>query len=434
MKKVTFCLIILLLIAYSYAKDEGLIKAVKEEVNKISASFPSGYQNNIKNIQGTTSVVTDTLKITEIDIIKQKYELPDKVADLMKAIAFSQSTSIKSFDYLFNDNTSKMREFVGALYKSGNVVHFAYIKTEVSGSLLPKYENVSYQDCWWFLFFKFCKTKYRNIQRGYNLAEINVVKAALRAQAYQNINNKIHFFKDDTQLVLTDNQEITSLSNGKKLMIISSTGQLFVGKSSFNDKYLNQVKRYGKLLGPPQNPSKGPFSLVLRNDGNLALVNKLGEVTWTAFTGHRGNAPFRLSVTEEGELYLSDSQWKPLYDSKNWLQKKQFALLQEYRYYSNNGKYYVQVQREGDIILYEQKNGAEKDKIVWNTNEFHTKTGPFILVIEASGNLKVIDKEGKKVWETGKTTKIPGPYSLRVTDDGVLQVLNGRKGIIWSSK
>ena len=50
------------------------------------------------------------------------------------------------------------------------------------------------------------------------------------------------------------------------------------------------------------------------------------------------------------------------------IQKKQFALLQEHRYYSNNGKYYAQVQRQGDILLYKQKNGAEKDEIIWSIN------------------------------------------------------------------
>lgn len=254
MKKITFTLILLFIFGYSYSKNAGLIRVIKEEVQKISASFPSGFENNIKNIQGTTSVVTDTLKVTEIDLIKQKYELPDQVSDLMKGIAYSQSATIKSFDFLLNDNTSQMREYIGALYKENNVVHFAYIKTEVSGSLLPKYQDASYDECSRFLWFKWCNTHHRTVQRGYNMAEINCVKAALRAQAYQNINNKIHYFKDDTQFVLTDNQEITSLNNGKKLIIVSSTGQLFVGKSSFTVNEIKNVKRFGKLLGPPQDP------------------------------------------------------------------------------------------------------------------------------------------------------------------------------------
>ena len=56
MKKITFTLILLFIFGYSYSKNEGLIRVIKEEVQKISTSFPSGFENNIKNIQETTSL------------------------------------------------------------------------------------------------------------------------------------------------------------------------------------------------------------------------------------------------------------------------------------------------------------------------------------------------------------------------------------------
>ena len=108
-------------------------------------------------------------------------------------------------------------------------------------------------------------------------------------------------------------------------------------------------------------------------------------------------------------------------------------MIQDYRYYSDNGKYYVQIQREGDIVLYEEKRGASNDKILWNTEEFDDFTGPFSLVIEDNGNLKTIDGSGKTVWQTKKTTKVPGPHKLKVTDDGKLQVLDGKNGIVWKN-
>lgn len=89
--------------------------------------------------------------------------------------------------------------------------------------------------------------------------------------------------------------------------------------------------------------------------------------------------------------------------------KKQFALLQEHRYYSNNGKYFAQVQRQGDILLYKQKNGAEKDEIIWNINGSLTAKGHFILVIETNGNMKIIDREGKRYGRLEKLQKYLDP-------------------------
>ena len=78
-------------------------------------------------------------------------------------------------------------------------------------------------------------------------------------------------------------------------------------------------------------------------------------------------------------------------------------------------------------------NGRATDKIIWNTDN-NDVAGPFSLVIESNGNMRILDGSWKSIWETGRTTKVPGPHKLKVTNEGALQVLDGRNGIIWKSK
>ena len=425
-------LIIATLLACINTQENGLIEAIKTEAKNVAASYPSNYESLIKNLQGATSMVTDSIKKTELDLLYSKYKLPSQVYDKIKGIAFSTSVAIKAFNVVVNSNSARVEEYIGAGYQQNGIVKFAYIKTIVYGSLVPKYDVVTYKKCKRII-FKFCKKKKRNVQRGNTEYEINQIKQALRAKGYSNLNEKINSINSNTQMILTENQMIASLNGSKKAMLVPQTGQVFAGKSVFSPAYLAQVKNYGKLLGVNR-ANQGPFNLQLKNNGNLVTTNKSGATTWTAYSGGKGTGPYRLSVTDDGELYLSDANWMPLYHSSGkYTYKNQFALIQDYRYYSDNGKYYVQIQREGDIVLYEEKRGASNDKILWNTEEFDDFTGPFSLVIEDNGNLKTIDGSGKTVWQTKKTTKVPGPHKLKVTDDGKLQVLDGKNGIVWKN-
>lgn len=426
-----FCIILVLVC--SSTEQTGLIDAIKKEAQKISATFPPKYTEKIKNLQGSSSMVTDYVETKNIDLLKKKYSLPSDVFKKIQGIAFSKSVTIQSFNVAVTPNSARREEYIGAGYKENGIVKFAYIKSIVYGAIVPQYDSVKRRKCKKILFVKWCKTKTKYIQRGNNAAEIDIIKSALKAQAYTNLNAKINSINSDTQLILTEGQELHSMKNSKKAIIVPSTGQVFVGATGFTPDKIKKASNFGKLLGSVRKSKEGPFNLELKNNGALSVKNKSGGSVWNAFNGNKGTSPYQLIVTDSGDLLLSDSNWTPLYSSNSKYTSKQFVLLEEYRYYSENGKYYVQIQRDGDIMLYQEMNGSSTDKVIWSTDN-NVETGPFALVIESNGNMKILDGNWKSIWETKKTTKVPGPHKLKVTNEGVLQVLDGRNGIIWKSK
>lgn len=424
---------IILALVCSSTEQSGLINAIKEEAKKVSATFPPKYTEKIKNLQGSSSMVTDSVEIKNLDLLNKKYSLPSDVFKKIEGIAFSKSVTVQSFNVVISRNSARMEEYIGAGYKENGLVKFAFIKSIVYGTIVPQFNAVRYKKCRRILFWKRCKWKTRYVQRGNNEVEIGIIKSALKAQAYSNLNAKINSINSNTQLILTEGQELYSMKNGKKAMIVPSTGQVFVGGRGFTPDKIKNAGSYGKLLGSARNAKEGPFNLELQNNGALSVKNKSGGSIWNAFSGNKGTSPYQLIVSDNGNLLLSDSNWTPLYSSDSRYTSRQFVLLEEYRYYSENGKYYVQVQRDGDIILYQEMNGRATDKIIWNTDN-NDVTGPFSLVIESNGNMRILDGSWKSIWETGRTTKVPGPHKLKVTNEGALQVLDGRNGIIWKSK
>ena len=55
-------LIIATLLACINTQENGLIEAIKTEAKNVAASYPSNYESLIKNLQGATSMVTDSIK------------------------------------------------------------------------------------------------------------------------------------------------------------------------------------------------------------------------------------------------------------------------------------------------------------------------------------------------------------------------------------
>lgn len=435
MEKYSLQLIILIALVFNCASQEnGLLKAIKEEVAKLSASYPENYLNTIKNIQGYATMVTDSVDLKDLKRLNIKYNMPEDVYKRIRSLTFIRSANVQTFNVIITKNNAKMEQYIGAGVKDKNIIKFAYFKIVSFGTIIPKYLKIRYQICKTYLFvIKNCQMKTRMVQRGNSLEEINIMKTSLRAYAYNALNTKISSINNTTQLILTEGGEISSMSNSKKAIIIPSTGQIFVGGKGFTGEILDHAENYGQLLGEKQNKEFGPFNLQLSDNGTLSVISGKGDIVYYLSKEVKGLPPYRLSVTDDGYLYLSDTNWMPLMNSDKKLKNKEIILLQDYRFYSENGKYYVQIQRDGDIILYKEKPGEKNDKIIWNTETLSKYQGPFSLVVEKNGNMAIIDGKKESIWATGKTTKVPGPHKLHVSNNGVLQVLNGRKGVIWSS-
>ena len=68
-------LIILVLIQGRTSTENKIVAAIKEEAKKLSASYPQGHEGVIRNIQGSASMVTDSVEVENLIVLQQKYQL-----------------------------------------------------------------------------------------------------------------------------------------------------------------------------------------------------------------------------------------------------------------------------------------------------------------------------------------------------------------------
>ena len=57
--------------------------------------------------------------------------------------------------------------------------------------------------------------------------------------------------------------------------------------------------------------------IVVKEDGNIIIVDYENGVVWESNIRDKGKAPYNTILTEDGIFILVDSKNKPIYDSKN---------------------------------------------------------------------------------------------------------------------
>ena len=57
--------------------------------------------------------------------------------------------------------------------------------------------------------------------------------------------------------------------------------------------------------------------IVVKEDGNIIIVDYQNGVVWENNIRDKGKAPYNTILTEDGIFILVDSKNKPIYDSKN---------------------------------------------------------------------------------------------------------------------
>jgi len=75
------------------------------------------------------------------------------------------------------------------------------------------------------------------------------------------------------------------------------------------------------------------------------------------------------------------------------LQSKQFVLSENSPYYSDDGKYFLQMQRDGNLVIFEKDLITDeiKENKIWESGTKNIGIQPFLLVIEHDGELVIYD-------------------------------------------
>ena len=396
-----------------------------------------------KNPSTRAEFIFDVIKTSNFEEIKKKYQFQDEVMKKFKSIYYSNK--IQGYEKIDISTSS----FYGTLYKVfglakkyNDQVLFAVIKSTTSSSLIPKYQDYEVEYCNQILFIKSCKKGTAKRLRGNTKEELKIIIEGLTLHADMTIQKKLLSLGNDCQIFISDFQNLYSL-NGQRVLSITPDGRVGVGQISSYITYRGDNRKvmwryFGNSLGKDfEYLNHQPFSLQVKDNGNLVIADKNNMITWSANTQNKGIGPFDLIVTGDGDLVLIDSKNKPLFSLRGRYNFTQFVLIEDYRLYSQNGNYFTVIQPNGELCVYKNnKNDGSVEKISGFRPEILVKKksfGPYSVNIDLKGVLSIYDYFLEQdIFKTPLNEKAVSPFNLVVTNEGKLNLVDAKNTILWT--
>jgi len=117
------------------------------------------------------------------------------------------------------------------------------------------------------------------------------------------------------------------------------------------------------------------------------------------------------------------------------LQSKHFVLAENSPYFSEDGKYFLRMQDDGNLVIYETnvKTDLYNDRPVWHSGTYSKGSQPYMLVIENDGEMIIYDEKWNSFWKTETSGKGIQPYNLVLGNDGILKLLDSKGDCLWKT-
>ena len=139
--------------------------------------------------------------------------------------------------------------------------------------------------------------------------------------------------------------------------------------------------------------------------------------------------------TDDGIFILQTQKGFPVWNSENKFKDIDQLIIQDVKYVSKNGKYYVTVKNDGRIITNYNQNGLEGflTEFYDYNSKIQNKYPPFYVIKRKSNSLiQVIDSKNQIFYEVGPFNC--GDCILMCNDKGFLELIDSKGKVYWQNK
>ena len=270
-----------------------------------SRKNPYGYDKLVRNIKSYTDVNMDMFQKNELESICIKYNLPNDVKNQLKALLFASKPNGKKEIKYFNEKSKICTdELLGYAMKEDNIIYFAFIRSITEGEIPYRTKLVRVKVCHRVLFGHSCHYENRNEDDPYTENEYLIVKNALMYISAQSFRQKLKIIRESQTLLGMDRKIISN--NKIYCAIIGNDGIIYIGPNP------NPKINIKKVIGNIQSEANAPYSLQIKENGNIFIINKNNDKVWSSNTSNKGVAPFNLILDDNANLNLIDSDGKIL--------------------------------------------------------------------------------------------------------------------------
>jgi hypothetical protein len=104
--------------------------------------------------------------------------------------------------------------------------------------------------------------------------------------------------------------------------------------------------------------------------------------------------------------------------------------------YSENLKYALELQKDGNVFIFNYPNGLLKSpnerNAIWSSNSASEKHKGFVLTLNKNGAITVLNSKNKVHWESNsKIAKVSNKLFLKLLDNGNLVILDKTAKPVW---
>ena len=242
--------------------------------------------------------------------------------------------------------------------------------------------------------------------------------------------------------ILKEGEFILS-KNKQYKAILENNGLLVVYKLYYNPFSKEKIWETNNYFNCYK--SNNSFHLSMQMDGNLVIYDKNHTVFWDSGTNGKGRPKQYLKISDNGKLRIKDDIKLRLWKNRRMKESKQIKdqsfssnklvigqnLLENDRLVSQNGKFILLMQNDGDLGLYKIRNKRLIRK--WISNTKNKGFPPFRLSLLENGNIVLFDKYKRRIWTLRNNKKSNGFCEFRLQNDGNLVHLVDNN-VIWASE
>lgn len=254
-----------------------------------------------------------------------------------------------------------------------------------------------------------------------NLNELTIGNSIMAEAAEMHTPTTCALIRDSSEkdrIILQGKQYFSP--NGKYYVIFESNGHLVVYDQNDNKKWISDSE------------DNYNASCTLKENGDLVIYRSDGSKAWSSKTENNKNAS--LYISDEGEIFIySDETEACTFSSRNNLgyrsyytavtdfSKTDIVLEEGIAYSSPNQKYFVEFQRDGDLVVSDY--GLD---ILWRSGTANIGKK---CVMKSNGQLVIYKEDGSEAWSTHAVQDdISGDTALYLSNKGELCIYSLSNG------
>ena len=413
-----------------------MLNALKEIFKDVANTFPIGkYSNYLKKPQTRAQTYVDFIDILNYDSIKQKYGFPDELMNQLKRMLYSSVYASEQINYIQRADLSYLERIFGVAKKLDEKVIFAILKTQTRSDLVIKYNIVRKRECTTVLFWKECEWVNEKVSRGFTESETNMINEGIKLHSEISMKNELNKLGSSYQTVLTQGSYLYSPSGYTVLSIIRN-GEINI--NGIQEKFVwhsGVTRSYRGFINNINNQINGePHSLIITDNGNVVLNDKDGKKKWESNSGNRGNPPYYSFLSDEGIFFVLTEKGFPVWNSGGKFNDVDQIMIQDYKYYSKNGKFFAFLENNGSLYTSLEPYVFESyfSHIYDYSPKHKIKYPPFYVIKKKNTSIiQVIDSKNQVFYEAGPF--YCGDCTLICSDRGYLDLIDSKGKIYWSS-